>query len=264
MRSMAHGPQAAAAPIGGSESAGMVYVVDDDDAMSGALSSLLRSAGFDVLTFAAPDAFLRHIGVRHTRDGHIGDDVPSCLLLDVRLHGESGFSLQDAIARSAIAIPIVFMTGHGDVEMSVRAMKAGAMDFFVKPFRDQDMLDAIVRALTTDRMDIEKRKALGQVRARYALLTPREREVIQHVVLGKLNKQIAASLCVSEITVKMHRGSAMRKLAVHSVAELVRLVDAVEAAATLAAPAAAGAMIGVNPFFEANVATYASWTSRNS
>lgn len=220
MRSVAHRPQSVAAPVRGGDPGGMVYVVDDDDAMRSALSSLLRSAGFDVMTFAAPDAFLRHAR----------DDVPSCLLLDVRLHGESGFSLQETILRSAIAIPIVFMTGHGDVEMSVRAMKAGAMDFFVKPFRDQDMLDAIVRALATDRLQLEKRRVLEQVHARYSLLTPREREVVRHVVSGKLNKQIAASLGVSEITVKMHRGSAMRKLTVQSVAELVRIVDAVETA----------------------------------
>lgn len=200
-------------------SPGIVYVVDDDASMRDALSSLLRSAGFEAETFASPEAFLR---LRR-------DDIPGCLVLDVRLHGASGFSLQETLAKEGLSVPIIFITAHGDVEMSVRAMKAGAMDFLVKPFRDQDMLDAVARTLAFDRARLTRHLALRQARARYEQLTPRENDVVQHVLLGKLNKQIAAALHLSEITVKIHRGRAMRKMEVGSVAELVRVVDALRA-----------------------------------
>jgi FixJ family two-component response regulator len=198
--------------------AGMVYVVDDEASVCDALSSLLRSAGFDALTFSSPEDFLRYRR----------DNIPGCLVLDVRLHGESGLSLQETIVKDHIPIPIIFMTAHGDVEMSVRAMKAGAMDFFIKPFRAQDMLDAVARGLATDRVRLAKCASLWQARTRYDLLTPREHDVVQHVLQGRLNKQIAAELNLSEITVKIHRGRAMKKMAVASVAELVRIVDALE------------------------------------
>ncbi len=199
-----------------SSTASMVYVVDDDDSMRSALSALLRSVDLNVETFATAQEF-----VNCTKA-----NVPSCLILDVRLRHESGLALQEDIARGGLGIPVLFITGHGDIEMSVRAMKAGALDFLTKPFRDQTMLDAIANALARDaeRLAGDQTKAL--VRGCYATLTPREKEVMAHVVAGLMNKQIAAELNLSEITVKIHRGQLMRKMASRSVADLVRKAEA--------------------------------------
>jgi FixJ family two-component response regulator len=194
----------------------MVLVVDDDESMRVALTYLFRSMELDVRVFNSAAQVL---------DAGI-PDVPCCLVLDIRLPGVSGLDFQEQLVKSGLSVPIVFMTGHGDIPMSVRAMKAGAVDFLTKPFRDQDMLDAVMRALTKDR---ERRDALGAVadlRQRYESLTPRQNELFVLVVAGLMNKQIAARLEVSEVTVKIHRGIMMKKMAAGSVAELVRMAEA--------------------------------------
>jgi FixJ family two-component response regulator len=196
----------------------VVYIVDDDEAMRLALGSLLRSVGRHVETFETSQEFL----------AFPKPDVPSCLILDVRLRGESGLAFQQEIARGGLRIPILFMTGHGDIEMSVRAMKAGALDFFPKPFRDQDMLDAVTQALARDRDRIAADQSKAALRARYESLTPREREVMGHVIAGLMNKQIASEMNLSEITVKIHRGQAMKKMESRSVADLVRKAEALD------------------------------------
>jgi FixJ family two-component response regulator len=190
----------------------VVYVVDDDEAMRLALGGLLRSVGLRVETFESSQDFLAFPKF----------NAPSCLVLDVRLRGESGLAFQEQIAKNDVRMPIVFMTGHGDIEMTVKAMKAGAVDFFAKPFRDQDMLDAVANALARDGERIAAEQSSASLRAAYATLTPREREVMTFVVAGLMNKQIASRLKLSEITVKIHRGQVMKKLAARSVAELVR------------------------------------------
>jgi FixJ family two-component response regulator len=195
----------------------VVYIVDDDEFVRDALASLLRSLGLEVRAFSATEEFL----AAPRADG------PSCLVLDVRLRGQSGLALQQTLMQPGRApIPIIFMTGHGDIAMTVRAMKAGAMDFLSKPFRDQDMIDAVTSALDND----ARRLAVGQsqraLRVCWESLTPREREVVQHVAAGLMNKQIAASMGIAEITAKIHRGQAMRKMNSRSVAELVRKMDA--------------------------------------
>jgi FixJ family two-component response regulator len=190
----------------------MVYVIDDHETMCDALASLFASAGLSAETFCTSRAFL----------AYARPSVPSCLVLDVRLRGESGLALQQEFAASALHIPIVFMTGHGDIAMSVEAMKGGAIDFLTKPFRDQDMLDAVTRALSTDARRLAAERDAQSVRSSFGTLTPRERQVMQYVVQGMMNKHIAAQLAVSEITIKIHRGKMMRKMQVGSVAELVR------------------------------------------
>jgi len=195
----------------------VVYVVDDDEAMRTALAALLRSVGLRVETFASSRAFL----------DYPKPNAPACLVLDVRLRGESGLAFQEEIARTDLRIPIVFMTGHGDIEMSVKAMKAGALDFFTKPFRDQDMLDAVAHALAQDAKRIDAELAVASVRSCYETLTPREQQVMEHVVVGLMNKQIAAEMKLSEITVKIHRGQVMKKMAARSVADLVRKAEAI-------------------------------------
>jgi FixJ family two-component response regulator len=199
-------------------STSVVYIVDDDESMRLALGRLLRSVGQHVETFETSQEFL----------AFPKRDVPSCLILDVRLRGESGLAFQQEIAKGGLRIPILFMTGHGDIEMSVRAMKAGALDFFPKPFRDQDMLDAVTRALARDRERIAADQSKAALRARYESLTPREREVMGHVVAGLMNKQIASEMNLSEITVKIHRGQAMKKMESRSVADLVRKAEALD------------------------------------
>jgi FixJ family two-component response regulator len=196
-----------------SEADAMIFVVDDDASMREALQRLLRSVGLQVTTFASAREFLQHRGA----------DVPGCLVLDVRLPGLSGLDLQHELAAAQIDLPIIFMTGYGDIPMTVQAMKAGAVEFLTKPFRDQDLLDAIQHALERDRVAWHRRAALAAVRQRYDRLTPREREVMRLVVAGWLNKQIAADLGTSEIMVKVHRGQVMRKMQAASVADLVRM-----------------------------------------
>ena len=193
----------------------IVFVVDDDPSMRAALTNLFRSMILDVKVFSSAAELLQSELPQ----------IPSCLVLDIRLPGVSGLEFQDNLARAGIHIPIVFMTGHGDIPMSVRAMKAGAIDFLPKPFRDQDMLDAVIRALSQDRKRRDGDKAVSRLRQLFETLTPREREVLTHVTAGLMNKQIAHTLQVSEITVKIHRGAAMHKMGARTYAELVRMAD---------------------------------------
>ena len=195
----------------------MVFVVDDDVGTRESLKNLIRSVGLRVEAFASAQDFLRS-----TRP-----DVPGCLVLDVRLPGLSGLDLQKRMAEAELAMPIVFISGHGDIPMSVRAMKAGAVEFLTKPFRDQDLLDAIQQALERDRNAREQRAEITELRSRYRLLTPREREVMALVVTGLLNKQIAGELGTSEASVKVHRQHVMEKMRAGSLAALVRMADRV-------------------------------------
>ncbi|MBN3759286.1 response regulator transcription factor [Burkholderia sp. Ac-20365] len=190
----------------------VVYVVDDDESMRVALENLLRSAGLRVKTFESSRDFLAFPKCH----------APSCLILDVRLRGESGLAFQEQIAKSPVHIPIVFITGHGDIPMTVRAMKAGAVDFLAKPFRDQDMLDAVANALALDAERLNTEQSIAALRVAYDSLTLREREVMGFVVAGLMNKQIAAQMNLSVITVKIHRGHLMKKMAARSIADLVR------------------------------------------
>jgi FixJ family two-component response regulator len=194
----------------------IVYVVDDDLSMRVALTNLFRSMNLGVQVFgSAPELLQSRI-----------PEVTSCLVLDIRLPGVSGLEFQGNLAKAGIHIPIVFMTGHGDIPMSVKAMKAGAVDFLTKPFRDQDMLDAVTRALERDRLRREDEKAVLKLRQLLETLTPREREVMALVTAGLMNKQIAGDLHVSEITVKIHRGHVMKKMGARSLADLVRMAEA--------------------------------------
>ncbi|WP_432422953.1 response regulator transcription factor [Variovorax boronicumulans] len=195
----------------------VVYIVDDEELVRGALGSLLRSIDLEVRAFATTEEFLAA-----PRAGG-----PSCLVLDVRLRGQSGLALQQSLLQLDLpSIPIIFMTGHGDIAMTVKAMKAGAVDFLSKPFRDQDMIDAVTAALDNDAKRLKVRRMLGELRDNWNSLTPREREVVQHVATGLMNKQIAANMGIAEITAKIHRGQAMRKMNSRSVAELVRKMEA--------------------------------------
>lgn len=206
-----------------SDSAGetpVVYVIDDDEPMRIALSGLLRSVGTRVETFESCSAFLAFPKY----------NVPSCLILDVRLQGESGLSLQADAEKLGLQIPILFITAHGDVQMSVRAMKAGAFDFFAKPFRDQDILDAVAHALKRDRERHATQRSCSLLRSCYDSLTHRERDVLGFVLAGLLNKQIASELNLSEMTVKIHRGQVMRKMASRSVADLARKAETLQVA----------------------------------
>ncbi len=212
---MLSGPQSTLPEHSRDPKAPVVYVVDDEEAMRHAVESLLRSVGLRVETFETSQDFLDFPKY----------DAPSCLILDVRLRGESGLAFQEQVARAGVRMPIVFMTGHGDIEMSVKAMKAGAVDFFTKPFRDQDMLDAVSNALARDGERLAAEQSTATLRAAYNSLTPREREVMAFVIAGLMNKQIASELNLSEITVKIHRGQAMKKMAARSVAELVHSAE---------------------------------------
>jgi FixJ family two-component response regulator len=193
----------------------MVYVIDDDLSLREALSSLFRSVGLQVKLFGSAAELLEKKL----------PDIPSCLVLDIRLPGISGLDFQAQLARSGIRMPVIFMTGHGDIPMSVRAMKAGAVDFLTKPFRDQDMLDAVFSALETDRKQLESDQGIADLSAHYQSLTAREKEVMAYVSKGLMNKQIAGELGLSEITVKIHRGHVMRKMGVRSLADLVRAAE---------------------------------------
>lgn len=194
----------------------VVIVVDDDESMRVAMTYLFRSMDIAVKVFRSAAELL---------EGEL-PDMPRCLVLDIRLPGVSGLDFQDALIKQGVRIPIVFMTGHGDIPMSVRAMKAGAVDFLPKPFRDQDMLDAVMRALEEDRRQRESERALAELRGRFETLTPRQSEMFSLVTSGLLNKQIAGILDVSEVTVKIHRGIMMRKMGARSVADLVRMAEA--------------------------------------
>lgn len=196
---------------------GVVYVIDDDDLLRGALTSLLRSIDLEVKAFRSAEEFL----------AAARGPGPACLVLDVRLRGQSGLALQKSLLeKGCAAMPIVFMTGHGDIAMTVEAMKAGAMDFLTKPFREQDMIDAVVAALERDAQRMANDSSLVEVREHWDSLTPREREVLFYVAAGLMNKQIASRMGIAEVTVKIHRGHAMRKMKVRSVADLVRRIDA--------------------------------------
>ena len=193
----------------------IVLVIDDDASVRLALQSLLRSVGLEARVFGSTAEFL---------SAEL-PDIASCLVLDVRLPGVSGLDFQSELAKAKIMVPIIFITGHGDIPMSVRAMKAGAVEFLTKPFRDQELLDAIQVALSRDHTRRENEKSTSLLRTRYETLTSREREVMPLVAAGLMNKQIAAQLNVSEITVKVHRGHVMGKMGARSLAELVRMAD---------------------------------------
>jgi len=192
-----------------------IIIVDDDPGIRESLESLLRSVGHQVNTLASLPAFVK--------EGR--PEGPSCLVLDVRLPGRSGLDFQRELSAANIHIPIIFITGYGDIPMSVQAIKGGAIEFLTKPFRDQDLLDAIQLGLTRDRAWLENEKVVAALRARFETLTPREREVMALVVIGRLNKQIAHDIGISEITVKVHRGQVMRKMKAASLPDLARMAD---------------------------------------
>jgi FixJ family two-component response regulator len=197
------------------EERAVVFVIDDDLSMRLALEDLVRSVGLEVRAFAAPQEFLQSKP----------PDAPGCLVLDVRLPGMSGLTFQKELVKEGLALPVIFITGHGDIPMSVRAMKAGAAEFLTKPFHDQDLLDAIHAAIERDRKRRRETVRLAELRARVATLTERERQIMSLVVMGRANKQIAAELTLSEMTVKVHRGQVMRKMRAGSLPELVRMAD---------------------------------------
>jgi FixJ family two-component response regulator len=195
-----------------------VHIVDDDNAVREALGDLLRSVDYQVALYGSASDFLK-VEL---------PDAPACLVLDVRLPGTSGLDLQAHLASINVGLPVILMTGHGDIPMTVRAMKLGAVDFLTKPIRDQDLLDAVAAAIRKDRDRREDTAQIAQLQEKYALLTARERQVMARVASGLMNKHIANELSISEVTVKMHRGSVMRKLGAKSVASLARMAEALD------------------------------------
>lgn len=193
----------------------VVYVIDDDQGVRDALARLFRSVGLQVEIFASATDFLR---VKLPT-------LPSCLIVDVRMPGLSGFQLHEELTRAQVLVPIIFITGHGDIPMTVRAMKAGAVDFIPKPFRDQDMLDAVTLAIERDRARLYDERAQNRTKQLYDRLTAREQEIMAHVTTGLMNKQVAANVGISEVTVKIHRMHAMQKMNAKSFADLVRMAD---------------------------------------
>jgi FixJ family two-component response regulator len=193
----------------------VVFVIDDDPSMRGAIEDLVGSVGLQVRVFASPQDFLQSKL----------PEAPGCLVLDIRLPGMSGLAFQQELAKLGVALPVIFITGHGDIAMSVRAMKAGAVEFLTKPFHDQELLDAIHTAVERDRERRREAVLVTELRERYATLTERERQIMTLVVIGRANKQIAAELNLSEMTVKVHRGQVMRKMHAGSLPELVRMAD---------------------------------------
>jgi FixJ family two-component response regulator len=192
-----------------------VHIVDDDESVRESLGDLLRSMGYEVMLYGSTSEFLK-VEL---------PDAPACLILDIRLPGTSGLELQEYLRRIDIRLPVILMTGFGDIPMSVKGMKAGAVDFLTKPIRDQDLLDAVTAAIQMDKSRRLEAGQIAQLRERYASLTSRERQVVALVASGLMNKQVANELSISEVTVKMHRGRAMRKLSAKSVAMLARMVD---------------------------------------
>lgn len=203
----------------------IVYVIDDDEAIREALAGLMRSIGLKMAGFGAPREFL----------AHARPDVPSCLVLDIRLPGASGLEFQRELAGMRDRIPIIFITGHGDIPMSVRAMKAGAAEFLTKPFRDQDLIDAIQGALAADRARREQERSITDLRQRLNSLTERERQVMAILVQGQLNKQIGAAIGTTESTVKAHRAQIMRKMHAATLADLIRMAHRLQFGAETAA-----------------------------
>jgi FixJ family two-component response regulator len=201
--------------LGMVEERAVVFVIDDDPSMRLALEDLVSTVGLEVRAFAAPEEFLQSKP----------PNAPGCLVLDVRLPGMSGLTFHKELAKEGLALPVIFITGHGDIPMSVRAMKAGAVEFLTKPFHDQDLLDAIHAAIGRDRTRRREAMRLAELRERFATLTERERQMMSLVVIGRPNKQIAAELNLSEMTVKVHRGQVMRKMHARSLPELVRMAD---------------------------------------
>jgi FixJ family two-component response regulator len=196
----------------------VVFVIDDDASIREALEGLIRSIQFDVQTFGTTEAFL----------GFKRPDAPGCIILDVRLPGLNGLDFHRALVKSGISLPVIFITGHGDVPMSVRAIKAGAIEFLTKPFRHQDLIDAIHLGIDRDRLRRQSAKVFSELRARFSLLTGREREIMLEVVSGRPNKQIAAGLKLSEFTVKVHRSHVMHKMKARSLVDLVRMADKIQ------------------------------------
>jgi FixJ family two-component response regulator len=197
------------------EASDTVFVIDDDPSMRGALEDLVSSVGLRVRVFDSPQRFL---------ESKL-PDAPGCLVLDVRLPGKSGLTFQSELASAGIALPVIFITGHGDIPMSVRAMKAGAVEFLTKPFHEQDLLDAIHIGIQRDRHRRRDALLVTELRGRFTALTERERQIMRLVVFGRANKQIAAELNLSEMTVKVHRGQVVRKMRAASLPELVRMAD---------------------------------------
>src|SRR6266403_2617900 len=196
----------------------VVHVVDDDASLRGALESLFDSVGFDTRTYGTARDFL---------DASLADK-PGCIVIDIRLPDMSGLEFQAQLTQLGVCLPVIMMTGYGDIPMSVRAMKRGAVDFLSKPFRDQDMLDAVMVAIERDRQRRTADEGASQMRQRFETLTPREQQVMMLVTTGKMNKQVAGDLGVSEVTVKLHRGAAMRKMGARTLADLVRMAEVVK------------------------------------